>query len=887
MEHFRLLSLKRFSVSNSVHLAKQSRLCALYDHPSELTNAPSPFLKLPADLPPGKELNLFNSSVSWISATELSLRLLEHLATYYSDLFRAMAYASSTQPSYAVSLPVIASMVGSALIEVFTTVSSSPPSPPTGSPVISANSAFAGSSTNLNNSSGNLTAGSPASSASSLFGTPSPTPHSSSSSSLFGPYSNPNAHSTNNTHLQAVSNSMKDLTRPFETRLPELIPILFDSPVTFEEVFAVAMYIVHFLVSEKMQLTMLKMPGLITKVQQRIRKLFSKVWKLSEFKSYANKAVKPTTPEAYDDAAAHKAALLQTILAHASEEESHDAILNLTSILNEEEKTVVHAAGQQPGSSQQTHNSPHPQHSPPNQSPITTRPALGKTPSSSPPSSTRRVSSTSLTDDRSRKSPDQSPARARVSKKLAPDSPSRKRKLSASQQTGWAWLRPHMPQLIATLVSGTKYENMSFLVPHIVESRLFVNSLLKLVDTFVERVSDGIADVDSAVRAHDRLSLSSQSPYAGYVEYLRLNNSVAACHMLHILLVAMKHENKPADVSKPALLSRLLESDLITSVTPHFEFLNSKNFALAEQLQSAIVDRILDFQNFHLNASKPEHLKYFTGFWRACFGENSKQLTGAISKQWHLLGFAEEDPSKVLKNMLPYHFLTYFGDRTPERLEVVLERLLLRSEDYPFVAVLVELSEMVVAVTQACIVHAKLLPVLFSHNYFFEELCQESLYAFDALWKQQGFTKNSPDNVKSCIQHIKRVLFARLQTQTNLASVVAMLHASVPKFGSDEALDLPTHTCALAYTALIDEKYKTFQEAQAEITRLRREKLQQQHNAKVGGKRKSRRSSAAQPPSGKTSPSGATLLGEKTMKRKSMRKPRALSSSLSSETKDV
>jgi hypothetical protein len=841
VEELRGWSLNRFSFKNQAHVAKQKHLCALYNAPGSVSNTPSPYLKIGREWGKGEELALFKSQTPWVSASELSLRLLDHLAQFYPDLYRTLVLDTSTLQQFAVSLPVLVNMVGNSVLDVF----SAPPSSSTeksdrtslagtSSSSLTANGTAGATSSNASNL---ITSSGPSSSLHSAHHSPSTSHHSNSAShhsnsASHHPASSSATNSTNSSpsgsllvysSLSASNPNLgshsphrslweRDATKPFESRLPEVVPLFFDSPLAFEEVFAIAMYIIYYLACDnKVQVTMLRMPQLLARVQSRLKKLFAKGAKVSDFKTYAMKAVKPVSADQYEDSGEQKNALVQKILSQSSEDDAHDAINTLISIMNDEEKMVVAMLA----------------------NPTTTTHAT-TTSGSSPTSSSLLAPTKTVTSGLERKSPDQSPARAKIARKQT-ESPSKRRKRSSSADRnlmGWSWLKPHISPLMASLASSRKYETISFASPHIVESRLFVNSMLKLMSLYVKKVPGGISDVDSIVRSLDRQNPSSPAPYSNFIEYLKLNNSIAASYALDIVTAALKAE------SKPVLMGKLLDCDIATSVVPHLEHMTTGMLKSAEMLQSAIVDRILEIFNFQMDSSKPEHFRLFTSFWNACFGENGKQLSSSISKQWLLLGFPHEDPTKLLKTKLPIHFLCYANEHAPERIDAILsERLLLRSDDYCFAEMIVKLSDLVVTTTQAAIGIAKMIPIVFSDNNFFEELCTECIFIFDAIWRQQTLQK-SQENVDKVLHHIKKVLFAFLPQERSLPDLAQRLNASILIFGSndDESLQFP-ETLHLTYLQSVEGKYKEFLIEQEEIARM--DAQRREHAAKTNNRRKS------------------------------------------------
>ena len=183
-----------------------------------------------------------------------------------------------------------------------------------------------------------------------------------------------------------------------------------------------------------------------------------------------------------------------------------------------------------------------------------------------------------------------------------------------------------------------------------------------------------------------------------------------------------------------------------------------------------------------------------------------------------LLGFTDEDPTKLMKNRLPIHFLVYANEHASERFEtVLLERLLQRTDDYRLATVLVELTDMIMSVTQACIVHVRVLPVVFSHSHFFEELFQECLFAFDALWKLRSYTNNA-DNVKACLTQIKKALFVHLSQDTVLKALVSHLQESIVTSGKEDAMNFASHSQP-TYIKAVETKYLAWKELQEEKAR--------------------------------------------------------------------
>lgn len=861
VESLLIFAHRRFSALNPAHLGRVKRLGELYAQPNDAqANAPSPHLKLATtQLTQASELPIFRSSICWVSSSELALRLLEYLAMRYPDLFRVLVHTFHVKSYLTVPLPTIAQMIAKSLLDIFSCHPGACASPLTSSSASSTSSLSMASNTSLlsNSNTSLLSVG-----ANSL-NAPS-TNHSSASGAqhtLLGTTAPRDSismlHSLPNTLVMPAClphDKGSTAVHPFDqAKLPEISLLLFDGPKCFEEIFSWAMYIFYFLIFDKPHLSMSKFSSIVQKVQHRLKKILSKTHKMTDFQAYANKVVKPTfslkSPSAnnaahtnatdsssedsnssaqnsnspYSGSLAEKQNLISRIVIAPHDEEACDAIVSLTIILEGEERVIRSASPSIIG--QERSNTPSISLSSSSES------------TGAPPISENHVSG--------RKSTDSSPSRRSLSRKQT-ESP-KKRKTSGQsspgmvEMRGWAFLKQHLPVLLNALLSASKYENTSFLVPHIVDSRLFVNSMLKLIWKYTQKANGGSVDFDAAVRAQNRshgaLSVTStpqKAPYANFIEYLRLNNSTAARYALELILkgcalgsnhrsssisfvtttptsqLATTEETPTANAStaittnltssssinKSLLFSKLIACDLVSAASVHLTPITKPVIPLALLLQQQIVSRIEEMANFHLDAKKSDHLKFFNSFWISCLGETAKPLTGAISKQWLLLGFESEDPTTLLKSRLPIHCLTWMSENGPDRLDLLLtERLLRRPGDYSFACVVVELSELmprlvkdVIDAQSEAISH--LLPVLFTSAYFFEQLVEECVYIFDTIWRAQKFMSHK-DNVIACVAHIRLHLFAALQCEPTFERVILSLKASLVMFDASIPIDAP------------------------------------------------------------------------------------------------
>ena len=553
------ISQRKFSPQNATFLAKLKRLGELYVQPNgEGARQPSHYLKLVSnEVARASKASIFRSPLSWLSSSELSLRLLEYLATVYPDLYRCVVHNFSSNPYNTVPFATLAYMLSKTVLDIFAPLPASapvqpPPSPSlssVSSPSLASNSSFLSSagSTLSNSTIGGF---GPSFSASA-------NAHSSFAPSAHHARDHPSASHSAGIHSLSLSllPYMPTLSADkgsisvhcLEGKLPDLSLLLFDSPHAFEEVFCWAMYIFYFLIVEKVQvLQMTRVTSILSKVSQRLRKLLSKSSKLPDFIAYAMKAVKPN-PLSDEGGpltagnAAQKIALLNRIISAPYDEDAHEAIVSLTILLDEEDRLGL---------------------------------GLGNSIESYTPTS--QASAGNL----DRNASDPSPSRSKISRKHT-DSPSKRKKSAevSEQKYGFAFLRAHLASLIGALYNANKYENRTFGVPHLRGSRLFVNSLIRLLWSYTAKVARGALDLDTAIKSLHKGGLT-RSPFEPLVEYLTLENSTVARCSLDIILKCItafgEHQSYQNELNSSLgeletnfTASSIPPSPIITSVETH------------------------------------------------------------------------------------------------------------------------------------------------------------------------------------------------------------------------------------------------------------------------------------------------------------------------------
>lgn len=468
---------------------------------------PSHHLKLVSnEVARATKASIFRSPTFWQSSSELSLRLLEYLATFYPDLYRCVVHCFSTHPYNTVPFATLAYMLSKTVLDLFAPLPASSFAQPPPSPSPSG----ASSQTNSTTSSF-LHSNSSSASTTNLFGSQSflaPTAvHSRGDSGLTSSLGiNPLSLSLLQ-HMPSLPADKGSISvHLFDGKLPDACLLLFDSPHAFEEVFCWAMYIFYYIIVEKAQvLQMTRMTSILAKVSQRLKKLLSKSSKLPDFLAYAMKAVKPTPSSDNPDEcgpltagnAAQKIALLNRIISPPYDEDGHEAIVSLTILLDEEDRLGL---------------------------------GLGNSIESLTPSSNANARVLE------RNTSDPSPPRSKVSRKHT-ESPSKRKRSGeyVEQKYGFVFLRAHLTSLISALYSANKYENRTFGVPHLRGNRLFVNSLLRLIWAYTNKVVRGALDLDASIKALHKGGLT-RSPFEPFVEYLTLDNSTIARSCLDIIL---------------------------------------------------------------------------------------------------------------------------------------------------------------------------------------------------------------------------------------------------------------------------------------------------------------------------------------------------------------
>lgn len=501
-------SQRKFTPQNATHLAKLKRLGELYVSPnSEEARQPSQHLRLVSnEVARATKVSIFRSPTSWLSSSELSLRFLEYLATIYPDLFRCVVHCFSTHPFNTVPFATVAHMLSKTVLDLFAPLPASSQAQPPPSPSPSGNSSQTNSTTtSAFNSNSSSTGGS------GLFGS-----QTFLAPSALHPHRDANLTSSNGLSGLSLSNLHHIPILPadkgstavhlFDGKLPDASLLLFDSPHAVEEVFCWAMYIFFYLIVEKAQvLQITRMTSILAKVTHRLKKLLSKSSKLPDFIAYAMKAVKPTpasdNPEECGPLAAgniaQKTALLNRIISPPYDEDGHEAIVSITILLDEEDRLGL---------------------------------GLGNSIENYTPTVQATIRSVEP------KSSDPSPPRSKVTRKHT-ESPSKRKKSTelTEQKFGFVFLRAHLASLINALYSANKYENKSFGVPHLRGSRIFVNSLVKLIWAYVTKVPRGALDLDSAIKLLHKGGLT-RSPLEPLAEYLTYENSTVARCALDIIL---------------------------------------------------------------------------------------------------------------------------------------------------------------------------------------------------------------------------------------------------------------------------------------------------------------------------------------------------------------
>lgn len=510
---------------------------------------PSHHLKLVSnEVARATKASIFRSPTFWQSSSELSLRLLEYLATVYPDLYRCVVHCFSTHPYNTVPFATLAYMLSKTVLDLFAPLPASSFAQPPPSPSPSGASSQTNSTTSSFLHSNSSTA-----SSSNLFGSqtflaPSAL-HSRGESGLTS------SHGINPLSLSFIQH-MPSLPADkgsisvhlFDGKLPDACLLLFDAPQAFEEVFCWAMYIFYYLIVEKAQiLQMTRMTSILAKVSQRLKKLLSKSSKLPDFIAYAMKAVKPTPSSDNPDECgpltagntAQKTALLNRIISSPYDEDGHEAIVSLTIVLDEEDRLGL---------------------------------GLGNSVEHLTPSSNARVLE--------RNTSDSSPPRSKVSRKHT-ESPSKRKRSGeyTEQKYGFVFLRAHLTSLIGALYSANKYENRSFGVPHLRGNRLFVNSLLRLIWAYTNKVARGALDVDAAIKSLHKGGLT-RSPFEPLVEHLTLENSTIARSCLDIILKCItaygEHQSRQHELKSSLGIDNMSYSSssvppppVVTSVETH------------------------------------------------------------------------------------------------------------------------------------------------------------------------------------------------------------------------------------------------------------------------------------------------------------------------------
>lgn len=304
-----------------------------------------------------------------------------------------------------------------------------------------------------------------------------------------------------------------------------------------------------------------------------------------------------------------------------------------------------------------------------------------------------------------------------------------------SYGTGWGDLTDKQIQAIVGRIES--WDEVG-----IVNKTNVVNCALRIAMLLADAPRHGYSTIHKAIVANGEAT--SKEPYKGLIACIGstsdLNMQIHALTLINNMLGSVPGEEERQELLE-TLWSRGLHKVLQRNI--HIE-----NHNFRKQIFKYQTARLLNYNKLRevpYDKTNPEHEKMLMRLWRAVFPD--LELKTRVSEQWKAMGFQGTDPATDFRGMgmLGLSNLIYIAEKHPVIFRRIVKEQASRDDnDYP-------VAVTGISITQLLVTHFKvekagsgtdeeeeLHPILFDHDYAFEEIYCIVFQLLDRTWDEMN-----------------------------------------------------------------------------------------------------------------------------------------------------